>query len=69
LSLTNPLTLEWLALERLETQRREVACERLCARIRLNEPRPNGWLERFTKGFRTRRAATGGDARVNARQK
>jgi hypothetical protein len=66
LSLTDPLTLELIALERLETQRREVARERLCARTRLNEARSEGWLERFTKGFR---AATGGDARVNARQK
>jgi hypothetical protein len=65
MSLTDPLTLELIALERLETQRREVARERLCARTRLNEARPDRWLERFTKGFCSR----GGDARVNARQK
>jgi hypothetical protein len=64
--LTDPLTLELIALERLETQRREVARERLCARTRLNDARPEGWFERFTKGFR---AATGGDVHVNARQK
>ncbi len=61
--LTDPWTLELIALERLEKQRCEVARERLLAD--LNNAESAGWLERFTKGFRSR----GGDARVNAREK
>lgn len=64
--LTDPLTLELIALERLETQRREVARERLQARP--NDPEPEGWLERYARGFRLSRTR-GGDARVNARQR
>jgi hypothetical protein len=56
-----------LALDRIEALREEAKTHWLISLARSkSDPKPQGWLERFTPGFRPSRTR-GGDARVNPR--